>query len=626
MVLENTTYPEKPMKTTAQKPAQASSRIFFLTLNGSFTLAAFLFGLLDAGLLKSALDSLSPDGSLERLTVPLLQQLQPLALLFAAGSFAVLILFLLRKSLFASSLACIRTQVNALGSDTRIALQFIKNRFARRDLWLDVLFLLLLAGLARFVWLERPLEHDEAFTYYVFGRLPLRYALADYTYPNNHIFHTLLLKLSVGILGNASWAMRLPAFLFGSAAAPLLYGFARHSTRKRWTALLAGILAALYPYMIDYSVNARGYSLAAAFTILAAWLAWGTMQHKNRLLWLLFSLTLILGLYNLPVMLLPAGGLFTWLFLNGLLGNFSSAYRRWGWIKFLIISGILIILGTLLVYLPVFLYSGVESLLANPHVAPLNPSEFLPTLTDRLKDIWQEWQAGFPYWITLPAFALILLGIIRFDRKSRTPVSIYLSLVLFLVLYSILQKPNLWPRVIYYFTPFLMLALAFGLDGLAAALTNLRPHQPRLPAWLIPAAGALLLILSLLQAPNYSPLASRLKGETETIAQQLATLWQPDTLILIDYPQDMAFSVYMERLGLPPAAVRWESPFRGAYIILNKPEKQTLESVIRNRGPELAFFDLASAALLIDLPHNQVYFVNSHWNLVQQEYAKQSTP
>ena len=591
----------------------------------SLTLASAAFWIPTPDKIKSWLDRLSPDGSLERITVSLLQQARPIIFGFSLLFIALFILFLLRKSLFTTCLTCIHHQFQVLWIDTKLLLQAIEKRLSRKDLWLDVLFLLLIASLLRFFWLEHPLEHDEAFTYYVFGRLPLRYAIADYSYPNNHIFHTILLKMAVGMFGNASWVMRLPAFLFGTALAPLIYGFARHRTHKRTASLLAGSLVALYPYMILYSVNARGYSLAAAFTVIAAWLAWMVMRTKNRPLWLLFSLTIIFGMYTLPIMLLPAGGLFAWLFLTGLGNKFTAAYGRWGWLKYLIFSGLLIILGTLILYLPVILSAGLGDLIANPNVAPLNASEFMPTLMDRLKDIWKEWQAGFPLWLTLPALALVLIGIFRFDKKSRSGVSLYLSFLLFLVLYCVLEKPNLWPRVIFYLTPFLMLALAFGLDALSAFLLRMVKCKHPAPAWLLPAGITVLTLLILLQTPNYSPLKNRLHGETEQMAQRLVESWQEGSLILIDYPEDMPFYVYMERLGLPPTAVRWEKPFIGAYIIVNDRENQTLESVIQNRGPELAFFDLSSAALLETLPHSSIYYVKSNWPLVQQEYARESS-
>jgi len=613
------------MKPVAAKLSNSLSRSLFLWMLGLFTMASAAFWIPTPAAIKSWLDGLSPDGSLERITIALLQQARPIALGGCILFIALFVLFLLRKSLFADCLTCIRHQTQAFWIDTKSALLAVIKRLSRRDLWLDVFFLLLIAGLIRFFWLERPLEHDEAFTYYVFGRLPLRYAIADYSYPNNHIFHTLLLKLAVGLFGNASWVMRLPAFLFGTAIAPLVYAFARQSTHKRAASLLAGAFVALYPYMVQYSVNARGYSLAAAFTVIAAWLAWNVIQRKNRLLWLLFSLSLTLGLYTLPIMLLPAGGLFTWLFLTGLVNKFTPAYGRWGWIKYMILSGLLIILGTLILYLPVILGSGLGSLIANPNVAPLNVHEFLPTLTDRLKDISKEWQAGFPLWMTLPALVFVFIGVLRFDKKSRSPVSLTLSLLIFLVLYGVLQKPNLWPRVIYYLTPFLMLALAFGLDALAAVLGRIFKYKRPLPAWLLPTGITLLTLFILLQTPNYSPMKNRLHGETEQIAERLAVSWQAGTLILIDYPEDMPFYVYMERVGLPATAVRWESPFTGAYIIVNDKENQTIESVIQNRGPELAFFDLPSASLVETLPYNSIYYVKSNWALVQQEYAKEST-
>jgi hypothetical protein len=572
--------------------------------------------------LKSFFDGFSPDGNFERLTSALLTQLRPLAWLLAAFSLGLFLLFFLRPTLWAQFLAWSCKQWLSLRADRRAFIEGLCRRLSRRDLWLDVFVLLLLAALLRFVWLERPLEHDEAFTYYVFGRLPLRFAMSDYSFPNNHILHTLLLKLCVAGFGNHSWAMRLPAFVFGAAVAPLLYLFARYSTHRRWPAFLAGFLLALYPYSIQYSVNARGYSLMAAFTLLAALLALAAMQYKNRLLWLLFSLVIVAGLYTLPIMILPAGGLFTWLLICGLRHGFTAGYGRRGWLKAMFASGVLIVLLTVLLYLPVVQASGLNSLIANPNVAPLNASEFLPTLGDRLKDTWREWQAGLPLWVSLPAVIMLLPGIIFYEKKSRAAASLFAGMLIFLAVYTALEKPNLWPRVTYYLIPLLMLALAFGLSGLWQMLSARLTKRAALPAWLILPGVALAAALILIHAPNYSPIGPHNPGETETLAQAISTRWQADTIILIDYPEDMPFMVYMERFGLPASAVRWEQPFRGAYVIINKPEKQSIISVIDTRGPELAFFDIAAATLLEDLPNSSLYYVPSHWELVQEEYEK----
>ena len=70
-----------------------------------------------------------------------------------------------------------------------------------------------------------PLRYDEATTYNNFVSKPLYVALANYATPNNHLLHTFLAKVSVGLAGNEPWAIRLPALLAGIAdAMPLTRG------------------------------------------------------------------------------------------------------------------------------------------------------------------------------------------------------------------------------------------------------------------------------------------------------------------------------------------------------------------------------------------------------------------
>jgi hypothetical protein len=220
----------------------------------------------------------------------------------------------------------------------------------------------------------------------------------------------------------------------------------------------------------------------------------------------------------------------------------------------------------------------------------------------------------------------MILGIFHYEKKSCVPVSVFFSMMLFLILYTALQRPNLWPRVVYYLVPLIMLALAFGVQAIGHLFhKHFFKHTP-IPQWMLPMGLAIIAILMLLQTPNASPLGKRVMGETENTAGVLAQLWQPDQLILIDYPEDMPFNVYMERQGLPASAVRWETPFRGAYVIVNTAEGQSLTSVIQNRGPELAFFDLDSARIIQQYPQSRLIYVPSHWNIVQKAYAQTKMP
>jgi 4-amino-4-deoxy-L-arabinose transferase-like glycosyltransferase len=603
------------MKSEKMSFKKQPGRILFLSGLVFLFLSGLLFACLPAERIITFLNPLSPDGEFESLTISLVHRLQPLAITMSLILVVVFLVFLYKKPLYAQVITWIQQQTKGLIRDARQTVSIMYKHMHNPELWLDVLLLLGIASILRFMSLQCPLEHDEAYTYYVFGRLPFRYAIADYSIPNNHVFHTLLMKISVAIFGSQTWAIRLPAFLFGSAAAPLIYLFSRYTTHKRNTSLLAGGLIALYPYMVFYSTNARGYSMVAFFSILGALLVYDMMQHKNRFLWVCFSIVIIAGLWTMPVMMLPAGGLYTWILWLGLRGQHDPAYGKWGWLKHTVVSGILIVLGTLLVYLPVILYSGMDSLIANPYVSALSSADFLPTLSDRLKDTWSEWQIGYPLSITLPLVGIMIFGFFHPDKKVRQTSTIIPAFFTFLIIYSIVQKPNLWPRVTYYLVSFLMLALAFGFSAIWQWLRLPLKNQPFIFGGIL-----VLAVISLIHSPNYSPLKNHIVGETEQQAQWLAQNWNEDQLILIAYPEDMAFSVYMEQNNIPPAAIRWETPFRGAYIIINKPEKHNMEWVIQNHGPELSFFDLTSAQLITDYANSAMYYVPSNWVMVEEAY------
>ncbi len=110
--------------------------------------------------------------------------------------------------------------------------------------------------------------------------------------------------LTVRIIGDSEWALRLPSVLFGTGAVVLVYRLARHFITKRG-ALYAGLIAALLPAAgLYYSQEARMYALLA-FLLLAACLA--AVQRQ----WRWYSLWATLAVYtqNLAVLYVLAIGI-----------------------------------------------------------------------------------------------------------------------------------------------------------------------------------------------------------------------------------------------------------------------------------------------------------------------------
>jgi len=111
------------------------------------------------------------------------------------------------------------------------------------------------------VW--RPIHYDEAATYLTFASLPIYRALSNYSYPNNHLFNTLLVHFSIRAFGDTTLALRLPALAAGCLTIPMSWLAGRALYGRLAGILTAGCVAGL-PTFIEFSVNARGYATLLA--------------------------------------------------------------------------------------------------------------------------------------------------------------------------------------------------------------------------------------------------------------------------------------------------------------------------------------------------------------------------
>jgi uncharacterized membrane protein len=87
------------------------------------------------------------------------------------------------------------------------------------------------------------------------------------------VFYPILVYLSTLILGESEFSLRLPGALAGSALAPCVYFFLRKRFESS-VALVAGVLAAVSPYAVFYSREARPYSLSMLLCFLFAASVW----------------------------------------------------------------------------------------------------------------------------------------------------------------------------------------------------------------------------------------------------------------------------------------------------------------------------------------------------------------
>ena len=117
-----------------------------------------------------------------------------------------------------------------------------------------------LGVLCRLAALRQPMRYDEASAWADFIGRDWWTILSRYPTPNNHVFFSLIAKLTSALAPYRPWAIRLPALLPGIAIVPATWAVGRRLA-DRATALLGAALAAGSMPLVLYSANARGHSL-----------------------------------------------------------------------------------------------------------------------------------------------------------------------------------------------------------------------------------------------------------------------------------------------------------------------------------------------------------------------------
>lgn len=288
-----------------------------------------------------------------------------------------------------------------------------------------VTLLTAVAALVRVPLLWRPMGADESATFLYYASHPLPIALTIYGSPNNHILHSALMHLSFRTFGGAEWALRLPAFLAGVAVVPLTYIASRALTRNG--ALIAAALSATAPVLIDYSTDARGYTmLCCCVLICTAAMAEITRSGKRSAI-VLFSISAALGFYTVPVMLYPFAMLVVW-------GLITPRRREAA------IASVAAVALTIILYVPVIFVSGVSMLTSNPYVRAV--PRFLQNVLPYLATVRLHLFVGIPLVVQI----LIGVGVvIALARRALLPIWIGIVAVIALVtIQRVLPFPRVW--------------------------------------------------------------------------------------------------------------------------------------------------------------------------------------
>jgi len=443
-----------------------------------------------------------------------------------------------------------------------------------------ILIMVMAAGFyTRLVFLPAPMQYDEAVTFNDFASRSFIAAISDYSLPNNHVFHTLLVHIAFRLFGDAPWIVRLPAFLAGILCIPTAYimGRIHYNRNVGW---MAAALAAWWPQMVFYSANARGYSLLGFFSLINFVLAGVILKRRSLAAWFWMGLVSALGLFTVPVMAYSLGILYLWLLVSFIFNENQKNYQPKQYWTSLIATGITTLTLTIVLYLPVLFVSGPDSLFGNKFVRSFTWGEFTDRLPFFLDDIWMRFTQEMPWY----AILLILLGLglsILLHRKiSQFKIPVLAVALLFFVVVMPIQRPEMLSKLFFFSLPLLAVWAAAGWGAILQLFP--RKNLEFVISLLIMGifAGS-----SIWQSLPNQPYLSGATGVHQQIVEWIEPRMEENDIVLVDFPVDAQILYYARRAGLSLDAFREleQVNYQRAFVLVNPVEGQSLESVATKR-------------------------------------------
>jgi 4-amino-4-deoxy-L-arabinose transferase-like glycosyltransferase len=291
-----------------------------------------------------------------------------------------------------------------------------------------------IAVFIRWLYISQPVRYDEGVTFVYYASKPLWIGLSNYSLPNNHVFHTLLMHIMYSIFGDQFWALRLPAFFAGVLIVPATYFIIRR--HYGWNAgIIAAGLTASSSILIEYSTNARGYTFIVLFFLLMLFFAEMVVSLQGRRHAWCFIVLGGLAFWTIPVMIYPFGVILCSMLMSAqkLAEGRKEALGR---VLFCLIGTLFL---TVVLYYPVVRFSGIMALINHGFIQPLPWRDLFNGIPRVLHSTWVLWQRDIPVFISIILTATFVGA--KIFRRSIVSQSVGLLLpILFLGLIFLLGQ------------------------------------------------------------------------------------------------------------------------------------------------------------------------------------------
>lgn len=308
-----------------------------------------------------------------------------------------------------------------------------------------------------YISLNTSVIYDEAWTYLAFTSKNPIVAVCFYPASNNHILFSHLTQLTKYLPFDILFNLRLPSIISGILAI-LTFFFLTKKYVSNFGIYIAIIFFSLSFPVIYYGFAARGYSLLLLMFVISFFSAIEIIQNsENRKAFCNLTLSSALGFYTIPIYLYPYISILLFISIYFIYSKKISAFFRV--VKFGILTSIIVIL----LYMPIFVVSGVNSVISNKFVKPKTLNYVIENLTIHFSNTARfitAYQNGI--WVILAILFLFACFIILFKTEKRIIILFtlffFLIMPVFLIVHKLIPVERTWI--------FLIVPLAFGIGKL----------------------------------------------------------------------------------------------------------------------------------------------------------------
>ena len=345
----------------------------------------------------------------------------------------------------------------------------------------------IVGAVLRVSYLNEPMRWDEAIFSLRSSDWSYLTIASRYDDVGNHILHTLAMSASQSLFGPAPWSVRLPSLLAGVALIPVTF-LSAASLFSRPIALVAAGLVAGSPLLTFYSVNSRGYILQCTLLVFLVWLLRRLAEAPSLRLVTGAGIVGALALYTLPTTLLVLPALYVAVAAPAIWGKDNQSPRA----TFRALIQAAFLTGSLafLLYLPVFLVTGLEQLATNRFTEAQPATQLWGRFGSAIRETADRWTWHLPLAVQFISAAVVGIGVLGMSRlRQAAPVAVVLLIITITLATSLLLQRIPPVRAYTFLMPFFLMLLAVGIHALVEFVLTRRRGFISLVAVLLATSG-----------------------------------------------------------------------------------------------------------------------------------------